>query len=42
MHIFDKLILTNDVLDLSKFPKGIYIIKVKNEAEIFSQKLIRN
>ena len=42
MHLFDKLILTNDVLDLSKFPKGIYIIKVKNEAEIFSQKLIRN
>jgi len=42
MHILDKLILTNDVLDLSKFPKGIYIIKVKNEAEIFSQKLIRN
>ncbi len=42
MHIFDKLILTNDVLDLSKFPKGIYIIKVKNEAGIFSQKLIRN
>lgn len=42
MHIFDKLILTNDVLDLSKFPKGIYILKVKNEAEIFSQKLIRN
>ena len=42
MHIFDKLILTNDVLDLSKFPKGIYIIKAKNEAGIFSQKLIRN